>query len=190
MFSACAHLVKEQLELEHVRLRQECLHLQSRLCASQAECQKEREVRDMWTTLCSTRTLRSMTSWKLLLYMSQEKLLLREQLWQRGSELQRQADFCYSLGSAACGLLWSISARENAVTHWMADVSLFNFSTCKIDVECFYLHMFIVAKIYTDHKFLIQLKQLCNLLVIFTNTLNRKQHLCFWGNFIEVIVLW
>lgn len=54
----------------------------------------------------------------------QEKLLLQEQLWRRGAELQQQADFCYGLGSAACGLLWSSSARENVVTHWVADVSL------------------------------------------------------------------
>lgn len=40
----CLYLVKEQREQEHERLRQECLHLQSRLSASQAECQKEREV--------------------------------------------------------------------------------------------------------------------------------------------------
>ncbi|XP_075873653.1 heat shock factor 2-binding protein [Nelusetta ayraudi] len=91
-----AETLKEQLELEHERLRQEYLHLQSRLCASQAECQKERE----------------------------EKLLLREQLWRRGVELQQQVNFCYGLGSAACGLLWSSSARENVVTHWVADGKL------------------------------------------------------------------
>lgn len=80
-----------------------------------------------------------MTSSKLLVNMSQEKLLLREQLWRRGAELEQQADFCYSLGSAACGLLWSSSARENAVTHWMADVRLSStFQPC-------HLHVFTVA---------------------------------------------
>uniref|UniRef100_G3PRI9 Heat shock transcription factor 2 binding protein n=1 Tax=Gasterosteus aculeatus aculeatus TaxID=481459 RepID=G3PRI9_GASAC len=71
----------EQLAQEQEQLRQECLHLQSRLGAVQTECQKERE----------------------------EKLLLREQLWQSGAELQQQADFCSDLGSAACSLLVSPS---------------------------------------------------------------------------------
>ncbi|KAK1876579.1 Heat shock factor 2-binding protein [Dissostichus eleginoides] len=65
----------------------------SRLEAGQTECQKERE----------------------------EKLLLREQLWQGGAELQQQADFCSALGSAACSLLWSCSSREDTVTRWLAD---------------------------------------------------------------------
>ncbi|XP_072303857.1 heat shock factor 2-binding protein [Eucyclogobius newberryi] len=85
--------VKEQLTQEQERLRQDCSHLQSRLEASQAECQKERE----------------------------EKLLFREQLWQRGTELQQQADFCSSLGSASCCMLWSCSAKEDIITLWLSD---------------------------------------------------------------------
>lgn len=38
-------VVKEQLVQEQEQLRQECLHLRSRLDAAQTECQKEREVR-------------------------------------------------------------------------------------------------------------------------------------------------
>ncbi|XP_028998341.1 heat shock factor 2-binding protein isoform X2 [Betta splendens] len=94
-----AQTVKEQLVQEQKQLRQECLHLQSRLEAVQTECQKERE----------------------------EKLLLREQLWQSGAELQQQAEFCSGLGSAACGLLWSCSAKEDAVTQWLADGKLQSF---------------------------------------------------------------
>ncbi|XP_026219299.1 heat shock factor 2-binding protein isoform X2 [Anabas testudineus] len=93
--------VKEQLVHVQEELRQECVHLQSRLDAAQTECQKERE----------------------------EKLLLREQLWQSGAELQQQADFCSGLGSAACGLLWSCSAREDTVTQWLADGKLKSFLT-------------------------------------------------------------
>uniref|UniRef100_A0A4W6CS48 Heat shock transcription factor 2 binding protein n=1 Tax=Lates calcarifer TaxID=8187 RepID=A0A4W6CS48_LATCA len=84
-------LLKEHLVQEQEQLRQECLHLQSRLDAVQSDCQKERE----------------------------EKLLLREQLWQSGAELQQQADFCSGLGSATCSLLWSCSASEDTVTHWL-----------------------------------------------------------------------
>ncbi|XP_075999915.1 heat shock factor 2-binding protein [Genypterus blacodes] len=92
--SRMVHVVKEQEQL-----RQECVHLQSRLEAMQSECQKERE----------------------------EKLLLREQLWQSGTELQQQADFCSGLGSSACSLLWSCSASEDTVTHWLADGKLPSF---------------------------------------------------------------
>nr|XP_020441717.1 heat shock factor 2-binding protein isoform X6 [Monopterus albus] len=88
--------VKEHLVQEQEQLRQECVHLQSRLNAVLNECQKERE----------------------------EKLLLREQLWQTGTELQQQAEFCSGLGSAACSLLWSCSAREDTVSHWLADGKL------------------------------------------------------------------
>ncbi|XP_051283256.1 heat shock factor 2-binding protein [Dicentrarchus labrax] len=90
---------KEHLAQEQEQLRQECLHLQSRLDAVQTECQKERE----------------------------EKLLLREQLWQSVAELQQQADFCSGLGSATCSLLWSCSAREHTVTQWLADGKLQSF---------------------------------------------------------------
>ncbi|KAM9328432.1 heat shock factor 2-binding protein [Pholidichthys leucotaenia] len=96
-----AQTMKEQLVQEQEQLRQECLHLQSRLDAIQTECQKERE----------------------------EKLLLREQLWQSGAELQQQADFCAGLGSAACGLLWSCSAKEETVSLWLADGKLQSFLT-------------------------------------------------------------
>ncbi|KAM9766979.1 heat shock factor 2-binding protein [Menidia menidia] len=87
---------KEVIVQEQGQLQQECLHLQSRLDSVQTECQRERE----------------------------EKLLLREQLWQSGTELQQQADFCSHLGSAACNLLWSCSAKENTVTLWIADGKL------------------------------------------------------------------
>ncbi|XP_023146803.1 heat shock factor 2-binding protein [Amphiprion ocellaris] len=93
--------MKEHLEQKQEQLRQERLHLQARLDAAQRECQKERE----------------------------EKLLLREQLWQSGSELQQQADFCSDLGSAACSLLWSCSSREETVTLWLADGKLQAFLT-------------------------------------------------------------
>ena len=42
----CVCVVKERLGQEQEQLRQECLHLRSRLDAAQSECQKEREVRD------------------------------------------------------------------------------------------------------------------------------------------------
>ncbi|XP_029941638.1 heat shock factor 2-binding protein [Salarias fasciatus] len=101
---------KELMELLHraqsthtvqEKLQQECVHLQSRLDAQQTQCQRERE----------------------------EKLLLREQLWQSGVELQQQADFCSTLGSAACGLLWSCSAQEYTVSLWVADGKLPSFLT-------------------------------------------------------------
>lgn len=41
----CLCAEKEHLAQEQEQLRQECLHLQSRLDAVQTECQKEREVR-------------------------------------------------------------------------------------------------------------------------------------------------
>ncbi|XP_070814260.1 heat shock factor 2-binding protein [Chaetodon trifascialis] len=98
---AHTHTMKEHLVQDNEQLRQECLYLQSRLDAAQTECQKERE----------------------------EKLLLREQLWQNRLELQQQADFCSGLGSAACSLLWSSSAREHTITHWLADGKLQSFLT-------------------------------------------------------------
>ncbi|XP_029307838.1 heat shock factor 2-binding protein [Cottoperca gobio] len=94
-----AQTMKEHRAQDQEKLRQDCLHLQSRLDAVQTECQKERE----------------------------EKLLLREQLWQSGAELQQQADFCSALGSAACSLLWSCSAGEDTVTRWLADGKLQTF---------------------------------------------------------------
>uniref|UniRef100_A0A3Q2CDQ6 Heat shock transcription factor 2 binding protein n=1 Tax=Cyprinodon variegatus TaxID=28743 RepID=A0A3Q2CDQ6_CYPVA len=56
-----------------------------------------------------------------------EKLLLREQLWQSGEELQQQADFCSTLGSSACSLLWSCSSREETITTWLSDGKLHTF---------------------------------------------------------------
>lgn len=56
--------------------------------------------------------------------------MLREQLWQSGAELQQQADFCSGLGSTACSLLWSSSAKESTVTHWLAEVSHFLKTVC------------------------------------------------------------
>ncbi|XP_056287459.1 heat shock factor 2-binding protein isoform X2 [Pseudoliparis swirei] len=94
-----AHTVKEQHAQEQDQLHQECLHLQSRLDAAQSECQKERE----------------------------EKLLLREQLWQSAADMQQQANFCAGLGSAAGGLLWSCSANEDTVSRWLADGKLQSF---------------------------------------------------------------
>ncbi|XP_005459275.1 heat shock factor 2-binding protein [Oreochromis niloticus] len=91
-----AQIMKEHIVKEQEQMRQECLHLQSRLDAVQTECQKEKE----------------------------EKLLLREQLWQSRVELQQQADFCSGLGSAACSLLWSCSAKEDTVSLWLADGKL------------------------------------------------------------------
>ncbi|XP_047432719.1 heat shock factor 2-binding protein isoform X2 [Mugil cephalus] len=88
--------IMEKIVKEKEQLRQRCLHLQSRLDAVQTECQKERE----------------------------EKLLLREQLWQSRAEMQQQAEFCSGLGSVTCSLLWSCSAREDIVTLWLADGKL------------------------------------------------------------------
>lgn len=68
----------------------------------------------------------------------QEKLLLREQLWQSRVELQQQADFCSGLGSAACSLLWSCSAKEDTVSLWLADVShLQSFLSLCMDLDLF-----------------------------------------------------
>ncbi|XP_028321303.1 heat shock factor 2-binding protein [Gouania willdenowi] len=96
-----AQTVMDQLGQEQEQMRQECVHLQSRLVAVQTECQKERE----------------------------EKLLLREQLWQSAAELQLQADFCSGLGSAVCSLLWSCSSNEDTVTLWLTDGKLPSFLT-------------------------------------------------------------
>ncbi|XP_059183791.1 heat shock factor 2-binding protein isoform X2 [Centropristis striata] len=94
-----AQTMKEDFVQEQEQLRQQCQHLQSRLDAVQTECQKERE----------------------------EKLLLRDQLWQSGAELQQQADFCSGLGSAAGSLLWSCSSSQDTVTRWLADGKLQSF---------------------------------------------------------------
>ncbi|XP_057678592.1 heat shock factor 2-binding protein isoform X2 [Corythoichthys intestinalis] len=91
--------VKEHLTQEHEQSQQECLHLKSRLDALQIECQRERE----------------------------EKLQLREQLWQSGAELQQHSDYCFSLGSAVCSILWNCSSKEDMVKQWLADGTLHTF---------------------------------------------------------------
>lgn len=53
----------------------------------------------------------------------QEKIVLREQLWESREQLQQQAEFCTGLGAASCTLLWSASRREDAVRDILADVS-------------------------------------------------------------------
>ncbi|XP_077578956.1 heat shock factor 2-binding protein [Stigmatopora nigra] len=90
---------KDHLKQEHDHLQQECLHLKSRLDALQIECQRERE----------------------------EKLQLREQLWQRGDELQQHTDYCFSLGSAVCSILWNSSSKDDMVKQWLADGALHGF---------------------------------------------------------------
>ncbi|XP_076579111.1 heat shock factor 2-binding protein [Chaetodon auriga] len=96
-----AQTMREHLARDKEQFRQECLHLQSRLGAAQTKCRKERE----------------------------EKLQLREQLWQSRAELQQQVDFCSGLGSAAGSLLWSSSTNEHTVMQWLADGKLQSFLT-------------------------------------------------------------
>ncbi|XP_036396656.1 heat shock factor 2-binding protein [Megalops cyprinoides] len=88
-----AESTKARIEQEQEQLRQDCQHLRSRLDAAQSECQRERE----------------------------EKLVLREQLWEGREQLQQQAEFCTALGAAACTLLWSASSREEAVKDILTD---------------------------------------------------------------------
>ncbi|GAA6107163.1 heat shock factor 2-binding protein isoform X2 [Tachysurus ichikawai] len=87
---------REQSQQEHQQLKQECLHLYSRLDAAQAECQREKE----------------------------EKLVLRERLWESREQLQQQAEFCTGLGASTCTVLWSASRREEAVRDILADGKL------------------------------------------------------------------
>ncbi|XP_031414302.1 heat shock factor 2-binding protein isoform X3 [Clupea harengus] len=87
---------RERLEQEQEQQRQDCLHLRSRLEIAQSECQRERE----------------------------EKLVLREQLWECREQLQQQAEFCTGLGAASCTLLWSASSKEEAVRDILADGKL------------------------------------------------------------------
>ncbi|XP_048862649.1 heat shock factor 2-binding protein isoform X1 [Brienomyrus brachyistius] len=82
----------ERAEFEQKQLRQDCLHLHSRMDAAHRECQKERE----------------------------ENLGLRQRLSLGQELLQQQADFCTALGSAACTLLWSVSVKEEAVKDILA----------------------------------------------------------------------
>ncbi|MCI4393685.1 hypothetical protein PGIGA_G00160440 [Pangasianodon gigas] len=87
---------REQSQEQQQQLKQECLHLYSRLDAAQSECQRERE----------------------------EKLVLRERLWESREQLQQQAEFCTGLGAATCTVLWSASRREEAVRDILADGKL------------------------------------------------------------------
>ncbi|KAJ8256140.1 hypothetical protein COCON_G00200040 [Conger conger] len=91
-----AETMKASSEQEQDQLRQECQHLRSRLHAAQSQAEGERE----------------------------EKLLLREQLWECREQLQQQAEFCTELGAATCTLLWSVSGKEAAVTDMLADAKL------------------------------------------------------------------
>ncbi|KAL1022316.1 hypothetical protein UPYG_G00025070 [Umbra pygmaea] len=94
-----AETMKERLGQEQELLKQECLHLRSRLDAAQSECQKERE----------------------------EKLVLREQLWASREQLQQQAAFCTGLGAASCTLLWSASSKEEVIKEILTDGKLQSF---------------------------------------------------------------
>ncbi|XP_051983226.1 heat shock factor 2-binding protein [Xyrauchen texanus] len=87
---------KEHRDHEQQQLRQDCLHIHSRLDAAKIECQNER----------------------------QEKLGLREQLWECTEQLQQQKEFCTRLGVASCTLLWSASQREEAIRYMLADGKL------------------------------------------------------------------
>ncbi|KAK3530485.1 hypothetical protein QTP86_024395 [Hemibagrus guttatus] len=87
---------REQSQQQQQQLKQECLHLTSRLDAAQSECQREKE----------------------------EKLVLRERLWESREQLQQQAEFCTGLGAATCTVLWSASRREEAVRDILADGKL------------------------------------------------------------------
>ncbi|KAI5090071.1 heat shock factor 2-binding protein [Silurus meridionalis] len=89
-------MFKEQSQQEQQQLKQECLHLHSRLDAAQSECHREKE----------------------------EKLVLRQRLWESREQLQQQADFCTGLGAATCTVLWSASRREEAVRDILADGKL------------------------------------------------------------------
>ncbi|XP_010903471.2 heat shock factor 2-binding protein isoform X2 [Esox lucius] len=94
-----AEKMKERIGQEQEQLKMECLHLRSRLDAAQSECQKERE----------------------------EKLFLREQLWESRERLQQQAEFCTELGAASCTLLWSASGKEEAVRDILVEGNLQSF---------------------------------------------------------------
>ncbi|KAM4602120.1 heat shock factor 2-binding protein [Polymixia lowei] len=91
-----AETINDLIAEEQEQLRQECLHFHSRLDAAQSECQKERE----------------------------EKLVLREQLWDSRQQIRQQAEFCTGLGAATCTLLWSTSGKEEAVKDILADGKL------------------------------------------------------------------
>ncbi|XP_059896509.1 heat shock factor 2-binding protein isoform X2 [Gadus macrocephalus] len=91
--------VSDHVSQEQNRLRQQCLHLGSRLDSAETERQRERE----------------------------EKLLLKAELWACREQLQQQAEFCRGLGAASCTVLWSASGREDAVRDMLADGKLPSF---------------------------------------------------------------
>ncbi|CAL8291265.1 unnamed protein product [Lota lota] len=91
--------VNEHMTQEQERLRQECLHLGSRLEAAETERQRERE----------------------------EKLVLKEELWACREQMAQQAEFCTGLGAASCTILWSTSGREEAVGDMLAEGKLLSF---------------------------------------------------------------
>ncbi|XP_052403068.1 heat shock factor 2-binding protein [Carassius gibelio] len=83
---------KERSDREKQQQREDCLHIRSRLDVALSECQRER----------------------------QEKLVLKQQLWECREELQQQKEFCTELGTASCTLLWSASQREEAIRDILA----------------------------------------------------------------------
>ncbi|XP_077088374.1 heat shock factor 2-binding protein isoform X2 [Siphateles boraxobius] len=87
---------KERNDREQQQQRDDCLHIHSRLDAALSDCQREK----------------------------QEKLVLKQQLWECREQLQQQKDFCTELGSASCTLLWSASQREEAIKDILADGKL------------------------------------------------------------------
>ncbi|XP_067261110.1 heat shock factor 2-binding protein [Chanodichthys erythropterus] len=87
---------KERSEREQQQQRDDCLHIRSRLEAALSDCQRER----------------------------QEKLVLKQQLWECREQLQQQKDFCTELGAASCTLLWSASQREEAIRDILTDGKL------------------------------------------------------------------
>ncbi|XP_051758584.1 heat shock factor 2-binding protein isoform X2 [Ctenopharyngodon idella] len=87
---------KERSEREQQQQRDDCLHIRSRLEAALSDCQRER----------------------------QEKLVLKQQLWECREQLQQQKDFCTEVGAASCTLLWSASQREEAIRDILTDGKL------------------------------------------------------------------
>ncbi|XP_050973115.1 heat shock factor 2-binding protein isoform X2 [Labeo rohita] len=87
---------KEHSDRELQRQREDCQHTRSRLDVALSECQREK----------------------------QEKLVLKQQLWECREELQRQKAFCTDLGAATCTLLWSASQKEEAIRDILADGKL------------------------------------------------------------------
>ncbi|KTG38389.1 hypothetical protein cypCar_00013927 [Cyprinus carpio] len=87
---------RERSDREQQQQREDCLHIRSRLDVALSECQRER----------------------------QEKLVLKQQLWECREELQQQKAFYTELGAASCTLLWSASQREETIRDILADGKL------------------------------------------------------------------